>query len=85
MAQGNTEIAWIDNFGNLYQGTALVGYYDSIDEKCFLMNGTETPCPTFDKEELNQATAKAKPTYWWVLFLGFIIAVIALAWWLNRK
>lgn len=80
----NTEIWHIDNLGNLYQGSDAVGTYDSITKKCELYDGTEVPCPNANPI-VNQPTVQSKQTYWWVLLLAFCIAVVLLAWWINRK
>lgn len=75
---------WIDSLGNLREDGDYIGYYDAIIEKCFLLNGTEVPCPVVDTA-VKQPTVKGGQTYWWLFLVFFCIAVIVLAWWLNRK
>ena len=56
----------------------MEGYYDSVTNKCYLLDGTEVVCPALNPN-LNQATATGNQTFYWA-------AAIAVAmWWLNKR
>ena len=75
---------FIDGLGVIYLNGEPIGYYDQIDDLCFLNNGDEIECPPID-QVLNVPTVTAKKTYWWVLLLGFVVVVLLVGWLVNRE
>lgn len=80
----HNEILWIDNFGNVLQGSEYIGYKDVADNKCFDYNDVEFPCPE-RSEPITQPSIASTKTYWWVLLIVFIVVVIFIGWFVNRK
>lgn len=75
----------IDPYGVIWRGNDSIGYYDVVDKKCYDFNKVEIACPDMDSlTVINQPVIQSKQSYWWVLFVLFILIVVFLAWWFNR-
>lgn len=65
---------YIDNLGNVFLDYTLVGYYDTVEDKCYrLDDDSEITCPK-PADKVMQPYVEDTRTYWWVLVL-LVIAV----------
>lgn len=77
----------VDALGNLIEDGQFVGYHDVVTNKCYRFqdqgNDIEIKCP--DTSQSKQVVKEAKRTYYWVILVGFIIFIIGLGWYVNKK
>lgn len=72
MAQ-SSNLQWIDNWGNVYDGSTPIGYYEA--GKCFDFDGNTLVCPDTSGQDIKPITVRANRTYWWAVLLVLVLGL----------